>query len=148
MRTREREQGRSRLPTGPSEDSGHAPSVSEIGTAVAAIDLRTEPPTVTYRRVARDPRWIAFGALVWLNVIDVVTTAAVLAAGGGESNPLMRSLVADTWPAVILKAGVLASIGLMLARTGPSRRIEIALAAATGWYLAVVSWNLTVLTLG
>jgi hypothetical protein len=42
---------------------------------------------------------------------------------------------------------VLIAIAWLFARCEDSRRIELMMVFATGWYLAVVSWNVTVLAL-
>ena len=114
---------------------------------VAAIDLRDDLTLVEYTRVD-DSRWSVLAALVVLNVLDVVSTAAVIAAGGNESNPLMRPLIDGIWAAVALKAVVLVAIGWLLARCSDSRRIGVMMACTTGWYIAVVSWNLAILGFG
>lgn len=111
---------------------------------LVSIDLRDDMALVEYRR-AIDSRWSVLALLVVLNALDVVTTVAVLADGGIENNPLMRPLVDGVWPAVVVKAAVLVSIGWLLARCHDSRKIEVMLVCATGWYLAVVSWNLAIL---
>ena len=80
-----------------------------------------------------------------LNALDVISTVAVIAAGGTENNPLMRPLIEGVWPAVLLKTTVLILIAWLLHRCSDSRRIAVMMACTTGWYIAVVSWNVTVL---
>ena len=58
----------------------------------AAIDLRDDLTLVEYTRVD-DSRWSVLAALTVLNVLDIISTAAVIAAGGDENNPLMRPLI-------------------------------------------------------
>jgi hypothetical protein len=111
-----------------------------------AIDLRDDVVLVEYTRTV-DRRWSVLLLLVALNALDVITTVAVISAGGSENNPLMRPFVEAVWPAVALKATVLITIAWLLARCEDSRRIEMMMVFATGWYLAVVSWNVTVLAL-
>ena len=99
-------------------------------------------------RVARtDRRWSMFVGLAVLNVADVITTAMVLDRGGSESNPFVKPLVDDIWQVGLLKIAVLVIIAALLTRCRESRIAEFALAATTGWYLAVVMWNLAVLTI-
>ena len=119
------------------------------GGEVVAIDLRDDMTLVEYaeRAPVDDGRWRMLIALVVLNALDVITTAAVIGAGGTENNPLMRPLIEDVWPAVLLKTAVLLLIAWLLHRCSDSRRIVVMMACTTGWYLAVVSWNVTVLAL-
>ena len=114
---------------------------------LAAIDLRDDLTLVEYTRV-NDSRWAMLAALVVLNILDVVSTAAVIAAGGNENNPLMRPLIDGIWAAVALKALVLLAIAWLLTRCNDSRRIGVMMACTTGWYFAVVSWNLAILGFG
>jgi len=114
---------------------------------LAAIDLRDDLTLVEYTRVD-DSRWSVLAALVVLNILDVVSTAAVIAAGGTENNPLMRPLIDGIWAAVALKTLALLVIAWLLARCTDSRRIGVMMACTTGWYLAVVSWNLAILGFG
>lgn len=127
------------------QDRGRAPVVlGDESGEVAAIDLRDDVALVEYER-HDDNRWSVLAALVVLNALDVISTVAVLAAGGTENNPLMRPLIEGVWPAVLVKTAVLVTIAWLLARCRDSRRIEIMMACATGWYIAVVAWNLAVL---
>ena len=121
--------------------------LGDVNGRLAAIDLRDDLTLVEYTRVD-DSRWSVLAVLVLLNVLDVVSTAAVIAAGGTESNPLMRPLVEGIWPAVLLKGAVLLTIAWLLARSTDSRRIGVMMACTTGWYIAVVTWNLTILGFG
>jgi len=104
------------------------------GTAVVAI-----------RRTIADQRWSVYFGLVVLNVIDVITTAVILDRGGVEGNPFIRPMVDGIWQVSLLKAAVLIIIGMLLMRAKESRVSNLALAATTGWYLAVVLWNFTIL---
>lgn len=96
-------------------------------------------------RAAVDQRWLLFAALVVLNVADVITTELVLARGGIETNPFIEPIVDDMVTVSLLKGMVLAIVGLLLLRCRDSRVVELALTLTTGWYIAVVGWNLTVL---
>ena len=94
-----------------------------------------------------DQRWSLFVALAVLNLLDVVTTELVLRAGGVETNPLIKPIVENVFAVAGLKAVALTVVGLLLARCRPSRAIDLGLVVTTGWYLAVVIWNTTVLAL-
>ena len=120
-----------------------------MATRVAAVAMGMEAKTeaaVTPRVWRLDQRWTLFVALVVLNLLDVLTTMWVLDRGGSETNPFIEPIVDSMWTVTALKAGVLAIVGLLLTRCRESRPIDLALVGVTGWYIAVVSWNLTVLT--
>lgn len=98
-------------------------------------------------RVALDQRWLLFVALVVLNVADVITTAMVLARGGVETNPFIEPIIDDMTMVSLLKGAVLGIVGVLLVRCRDSRIAEVSLTLTTGWYLAVVGWNVSVLAL-
>ena len=100
-----------------------------------------------WRAFVADPRWTLFAGLVVLNVFDMITTALVLDRGGEERNPFVQPLVDNLWHVGLLKGLVLVLVATLLTRCRGSRIAELALAATTGWYLAVVSWNVAVLTI-
>ncbi len=103
------------------------------------------PAVITIRRTFDDQRWSLYLGLVVLNVIDVITTFLIIGRGGVEGNPFVKPLIDGAWQVSLLKAAVLIIIGLLLMRCEQSRISNIALTGATGWYLAVVVWNLLVL---
>ena len=121
--------------------------LGDVRGELAAIDLRDDLTLVEYTRVDNS-RWSVLAALVVLNVLDVISTAAVIAAGGTESNPLMQPLIEGIWAAVVLKTAVLLGIAWLLGRCVDSRRIGLMMACTTGWYIGVVSWNLAILGFG
>lgn len=88
-----------------------------------------------------------FVGLTILNLADVITTAMVLDRGGSESNPFVKPLVESIWQVGLLKAAILVIIAVLLTRCRDSRIADLSLAIATGWYLAVVMWNVAVLTI-
>ncbi len=92
-------------------------------------------------------RWQLFCALVVLNVLDIVTTELVLRQGGVEQNPLVRPFVYDLVQLSLMKAVALCVVGFLLARASDSRLPDVALIGATGWYVATISWNFTVLAM-
>lgn len=108
-------------------------------------------PTAIWRArlspVLGDPRWSLFVGLVVLNVVDIVTTSMVLDRGGSERNPFVQPIVDDMWQIGLLKAVVLVIVATLLTRCAGSRIAELSLAATAGWYLAVVAWNVAVLTI-
>ncbi len=92
-------------------------------------------------------RWQLFGALVVLNVLDIVTTELVLRQGGVEKNPFLQPIVHDMVQLSLMKAAVLGIVGILLARASYSRLPDVALVGTTGWYMAVICWNLAILAL-
>lgn len=116
-----------------------------IAVATASDEVAGERAPVRRRLV--DGRWSLFAALVVLNLLDVVTTKLVLDRGGTERNPFVRPFAEGMWDITAMKVAVLAIVGSLLLRCRGSRRVEVALAVTTGWYLAVVTWNLAVLAL-
>ncbi len=94
-----------------------------------------------------DPRWPLFVLLSFLNAVDLLTTALVLNRGGAERNPFVQPIVDNMWHVGLLKAFVLVLIATLLTRCHGSRIAELALTGTTGWYLAVVCWNVAVLTI-
>lgn len=119
-----------------------------MATGVESIERdRARRASTIWRTVRADPRWALYVGLVVLNVLDVITTAMVLDRGGAERNPFVQPFVDDMWQVGLLKAVVLVVIATLLARVRGSRIAELSLAGTTGWYLAVVSWNVAVLTI-
>lgn len=100
-----------------------------------------------WRAFVADPRWTLFAGLFVLNVLDLITTVMVLDRGGEERNPFVQPLVDNMWHVALAKALVLVIVATLLTRCRGSRIAELSLAATTGWYLAVVSWNVAVLAI-
>ncbi len=110
------------------------------------IDLRDGSARVEVLRdvdqvVAR--RWFLVAVLAALNVLDLVSTRLVLAAGGEEGNPLMAPIIHHPYAPVLVKGAGLALVALALKACPPrSRVVDRALCAVTVLYLAIVTWNL------
>lgn len=100
-----------------------------------------------WRSLIGDSRWALFVSLIVLNLLDLVTTALVLDRGGEERNPFVQPLVDNLWHVALLKGLVLVIVATLLTRCRGSRIAELSLAGTTGWYLAVVCWNIAVLTI-
>jgi hypothetical protein len=109
--------------------------------------IASDPEPFVGRVLARDTRWTLFLALIVLNIFDLISTAMVLDRGGSEFNPFVQPFVENIWEVALLKGVVLALIAVLLTRVEGSRLSELALAGTTGWYLAVVGWNVAVLTI-
>lgn len=95
------------------------------------------------------PIWsVCHGLLAWLvalNVADLITTNAVLARGGRESNPVMQSVVDNMLHAGLVKAACLAAVIALCLRTRRPERVCLFLGMVNVWYAAVVLWNFWVL---
>src|SRR4051812_14292455 len=118
----------------------------------AVLDLRgTDAPPVVEVESRPDPnrvavvgsRWVLLLSLALLNVLDLLTTRAVLAAGGAEANPLMSSVINSAWGPVIIKsAGVALVVVVVNACPPDSKVVNRALALTVLTYAAIVSWNM------
>ncbi len=81
-------------------------------------------------------------ALLTLNALDLLTTAAVLALGGTESNPAMQGVVEHWWKPIVVKAVVLGLMWLVVLRTPVTSRLaDLGLLLAWVFYAGVVLWN-------
>jgi hypothetical protein len=83
--------------------------------------------------------------LIGLNIGDLITTRAVLARGGAESNPLMQGVIDSTMQASLLKCVCLMAVVALVLRTRFPERVAWTLGAVNVWYSLVVVWNLAVL---
>jgi len=88
-------------------------------------------------------RWVLLVSLALLNVLDLITTKAVLAAGGTEANPVMASIIHDPIAPILVKtAGVLVVTLVVNSCPADSRLVNRALSLAVVTYAFIVSWNL------
>jgi len=110
----------------------------EMSAWATAVDARVH---------AIEQRWQVFSALVVLNILDLFTTGFVLDRGGSERNPFIEPMIDSLAQVTFLKLVILGLVATLLMHTRQSRIADLALTAATGWYVAVVIWNLAVLTL-
>jgi hypothetical protein len=110
------------------------------------IDLRDGQPTVQVVRDAEEViarRWFLLAILGALNLLDLVTTKMVLAAGGAEANPVMAPIIHHPYaPALVKTAGFLAVALVLRACPVRSALVDRALVCVTMLYTAIVSWNL------
>ena len=104
---------------------------------------------VAPRTIARLDSWqVCHSLLAWLialNVADLLTTNAVLARGGAESNPLMQSVIDNMVHASMVKCGCIVVVVALVMRTKFPHRVAWSLGAVNLWYSLVVGWNLGVL---
>jgi hypothetical protein len=88
-------------------------------------------------------RWVLLLSLALLNVLDLITTKAVLAAGGIEGNPVMAQIIHDPIAPILVKtAGVVVVVLVVNSCPPDSRLVNRALAIAVVTYAFIVSWNM------
>lgn len=116
------------------------------GPERAVIDLRGPEPTISLEPVPEETirrRWFLLLALALLNILDLVTTRAVLAAGGTEANPLMAPIIHHPVAPILVKTVGIALVACLLRACPPrSRVVDAGLLGVTIGYLVVVAWNL------
>jgi hypothetical protein len=101
--------------------------------------------SVVMGRVSAQRLYLA-GSLVLLNLLDVLTTRAVLDRGGVEANPLMHGLMQGLAAPLGLKTLVAGTAGALLLMCPPDAKLgERAAATVAGLYVAIVAWNSAVL---
>jgi hypothetical protein len=119
-------------------DNGHdqlRQLVTSLHTFVDLVD------TVRSRRIR------GLGALVLLNLADLVTTVWFLALGGEEGNPVLESVIQNWWLVMIIKALVMACIGRWVLAASPrSREAKWMVDLAIAYYTMIVTWNLYIIT--
>ena len=88
-------------------------------------------------------RWVLLVALALLNVLDLITTRAVLAAGGSEANPVMAPIIHHPYAPLLVKTGGVALVAFVVNCCPPdSKVVNRALAGSVLAYAAIVSWNM------
>jgi hypothetical protein len=93
-------------------------------------------------------RWVLLVSLALLNVLDLITTKAVLAAGGVEGNPVMAQIIHDPIAPILVKtAGVIVVVLVVNSCPPDSRLVNRALGIAVITYAFIVSWNMVNLLL-
>lgn len=109
--------------------------VVELGADSAVAVITHEQTTM---------RWSLLMGLAILNILDLVTTRAVLHAGGTEANPLMAQIIHNPIAPVLVKTAGLALVALVLRACPPvSRFVDRALFTVTALYAVIVAWNIT-----
>ena len=111
----------------------------------ATIAATRERPLPAPRFDARELCHALVACLIGLNIGDVITTRAVLARGGAESNPFMRAVVDNTLHTSLVKGLLLAIVLALVTRTRVHTRTAWTLCVVTIWYTVVVTWNLALL---
>lgn len=106
------------------------------------VSLRLTEASVPARRL-----WLA-GAVVVLNLVDVLLTKAVLHHGGVEANPVMASLMDGFAAPLGLKMVIAGTAGILLLLCPPEAKLgERAVTAVVALYSAIVAWNVVILAL-
>ena len=83
--------------------------------------------------------------LIGLNIADLLTTRAVLARGGAESNPVMQGFIDNAVHASLVKSLCLVMVVALVLRSRFPARVAWSLGAVNVWYALVVAWNFVVL---
>lgn len=91
-------------------------------------------------------RWVMAAALLSLNLLDVLLTRLIIAAGGAEANPLMQGVIHDPLAAYALKFTIALGVGVLLLKSPRNSRLaDRAMLATIGCYMLVIGWNLGLL---
>lgn len=119
---------------------------SDLAADDVLIDLRDGAATVRLLPdvdVVLARRWFLLVVLGALNLLDLVTTRLVLAAGGEEANPLMAPIIHHPFAPALVKTAGFAAMAMVLKACPPrSAVVDRALVGVTGLYLGIVGWNL------
>lgn len=135
-------------PTRPSKQFGHHPNPAEIDNGhdqlrqlVASLHTFVDlVDTVRSRRIR------GLGALVLLNLADLVTTVWFLALDGKEANPALAPVIHRWWLVLILKSLVIACIGRRVLTAVPrSMEAKFLMSLSLAYYTLVVSWNINII---
>ena len=102
---------------------------------------RPEPPATIPLR-----RWLLAVTMLFLNLLDVVVTKAILRHGGSEANPLMAPIIDHPAYPLILKTIVSLGVGaLLLASPRESKLADRSVMLVIVAYVIVMGWNFGVL---
>ena len=114
---------------------------SEAMSTVALPQTVREPEHHISLRVASA---LALAALAVLQLLDIITTRAMLADGAIESNPL-ASFLLSAGHIEMVKAGLVVVLALRLIRRRPTIAFTAALWFGAGFYFLTVVSNLLIL---
>lgn len=107
-----------------------------------AVELPA-PPADPNQVTIVGSRWVLLVSLALLNVLDLITTKAVLAAGGSEANPVMASIIHDPVTPILVKTAGVALVAVVVnSCPADSRLVNRALSFTVITYAFIVSWNL------
>ena len=139
--------GRVPTPPGPSRtDLPPLPVPRAAETAEVQRSVRHLRDRMAQIEGAVSDRSFRLWTLLTLNVLDLLTTAAVLTLGGVESNPAMVPVVERWWAPIVVKLAVVGVMWAVALRTPVRSRVgAVALVAAWVFYAGVVGWNTIVL---
>ena len=102
-----------------------------VGSHIAPSTLRTSSA-------------IALAAIAVFNLLDVITTRAMLARGAIESNPLAALLLPGGF-AEMIKVGVVVGLAVCVMRRRPTLGFAAAMWFGAGFYFLTVVSNLLIL---
>ena len=91
-------------------------------------------------------RWIMAAGMLFLNLMDVFVTKAILRQGGVEANPIMAPIMDHPAYPLILKTVVALGVGaLLVASPVESKLADRAVLLVIIAYTAVMGWNFGIL---
>jgi hypothetical protein len=107
---------------------------------VAIAPSSVAPSPTTLRRTSA----VALAVIGVFNLLDVITTRAMLARGAIESNPLAAFLLPGGY-AEMIKAGVVVGLAVCVMRRRPTIAFTAAMWFGAGFYFLTVVSNMLIL---
>ena len=128
-----------RVPGVPPLEEAHHEEVREaIGSLHSFVDLFERIRTLRLWRLA---------LLAGLNLADCATTMWFLQLGGAEANPLLAPIVHKWWAPLLVKTAIFVVVASTVMRSHTrARTTDRLLLAGVAYYVAVVAWNLWIIT--
>lgn len=91
-------------------------------------------------------RWLMAVTILFLNLVDVIVTKAILRLGGSEANPIMAPIIEHPAYPLILKTVVSVGVGaLLLASPRDSKLADRSVMLVIVAYVIVMGWNFGIL---
>jgi len=91
-------------------------------------------------------RWLMAVTILFLNLVDVVVTKAIIRLGGTEANPIMAPIMDHPAYPLILKTIVSVGVGaLLLASPRDSKLADRSVMVVIVAYVIVMGWNFGIL---
>lgn len=119
------------------ERPGRSELQTDVDDLYDFVDLHDEVTGTRGRRLV---------VLAVLNALDLITTTLVLAAGGGEANPVLVPVAHLWWAPLLVKAGIFSVVMWAILRVPiRSQRSDRMIRATCAFYVGVVVWNLAML---
>lgn len=114
-------------------------SVVDVGAETSAGGVAPTPAIPVHR-------WVMAAMMLFLNLLDVIVTKAILGYGGSEANPIMAPIMDHPAYPLILKTIVAVGVGaLLLASPRESKLADRAVMIVLVAYVCVMGWNFGIL---